>query len=214
MFSYNLEGVDMAAGSLPNEMVDSGIQLKGLLSNEGFEAEARSVDFFLCQYDYVGLQDKEELIDSMLITLNRTRCAETRISDETSQCTEGYVFLLSDLKNKLEEIHNIRFRCFRYNDKEYLVDRDVFDWIITENQIIFLINENGEVFEDNLVALNTAGEVIWDSRKWGEGSNRIGAAFVALRPFDETTVIANAYAGFFYFADIKTGKIKDMKFAK
>lgn len=96
----------MVASCLPKEIVDLGIQLKCILKNEGYESEARSVDYFLCQYNCINVSEKEELIDSMLITFNWRSCVEMFISDETSQCIEKYRFLLMSLKNEFDGIGN------------------------------------------------------------------------------------------------------------
>lgn len=82
-------------------------------------------------------------------------------------------------------IQNIKFERFMYSNKEYLVRRDVFNLVISDNQIIVLLKENDNYIEDNLVSLNTSGEVIWDNKKSIECSNRRGATFVGLGIYDE-----------------------------
>lgn len=204
----------MFACNLSIEIVDLGIELKCLLNEFGYERDATSVDYFLCQYDCKCVNDKEELIDSMLEKFNWRRCAEMFVSDETLQCIKKYCSLLEELRNRFSEIYNIGFHSFQYNNKEYLVNRDIFNWVITRDQIIFLIKEKGKYIEDNLVSLNNFGDVLWDSKKCIDCPNRMGTVFVGLNLYDESTIVTNAYVGVNYFMDIKTGTVTDSKITK
>ena len=199
----------MIGCNMSTEMVDLGIHLKELLKKDGNESDVATVDYFLCQYDYLCINDKKELIESMFVTFNSRRVAEMFISDVTLQCIKRFCDLLNGLKLSFNEIHNVNFSRFLYKDKEYLVNRDVFEWVITSEHTIFLLKENNQYFEDNLVALNSFGEVIWDSKKDIDCRDRRGAIFVGLSLFDETTIVVNAYIGINYYVDIKTGTVKD-----
>lgn len=60
-----------------------------------------------------------------------------------------------------------------HNDKEYLVTRDVFNWIILDDQIIVLLQENGSYFEDNLVVYTYVGIKYFMDIKTGEIKDKI-----------------------------------------
>ena len=88
--------------------------------------------------------------------------------------------------------------------------RDVFNWIIKPNCVIFLLKEEGKCFNDNLVALDYSGKILWCSLDTITCKDRMGACFVGLREGDDSeNIIAQSYVGINYVINALTGEIRE-----
>ena len=205
----------MSACRLTPELIDQGINIKKCLKSAGYEEDAAHIDNYLCQYDYKNIYDKLEMISSILYTFNSRRCCELFIPESVVESIEEYCNKISQLKMNLEEeMKSISFDGFIYNDREYILMRDAFNWILNEKWIVVLLKENGEFFNDNLVALNPFGKVMWSSLECIECKDRIGASFVDLKELSGDYVCANTYVGINYSLNAMTGEIYEKEIVK
>ncbi|MGN0426958.1 MAG: hypothetical protein ACI4F0_04065 [Agathobacter sp.] len=210
----------MSACNLPREIVDEGIKIKGLLKSGSHEKEASNIDFFLCQYDYKSVFDKSDLIDAILSVCNVKGYGDLYIPDFSY---EEWLGILSSFKNKLSQIKEelirdidrIPFETFQFGNKQFLFKRDVFSWVIKPNCFIFLLMENGKCSNDNLVALDDSGKMLWCSLDNITCKNRMGACFVGLyEDNEEENIIAQTYVGVNYVINAVTGKVRERKIVK
>ena len=56
----------MSASRLPIELTNPGIKLKEQLKSNHHEEDAATIDHLLCHYDYISIDDKNELLHSLL----------------------------------------------------------------------------------------------------------------------------------------------------
>ena len=98
---------------------------------------------------------------------------------------------------------------YTYDGKEFDTKRDVFNWVILHDIIVFLLKENNKEFNDNLVALDRKGNVLWSSKEIIEASNRLGACFVGLGESLNKGCIVNvqAYVGINYAIEVQRGRV-------
>lgn len=123
--------------------------------------------------------------------------------------------LLSQLNDALnKESSLVTFEKFKFNDIEYSVKRDSFNWIILPDCIVLVLKANEEYFEDNLMCLDYCGNVLWSSIDNIECSNRRGACFVGLSEYTEELIIAHAYVGINYTINAVTGEIQEKKIVR
>lgn len=207
--------VNMSACNLPTEIIDEGIKIKGLFKSGEHESEASEIDYFLCRYDYKNIIGKSDLINSILCVCHIKAYGDLYIPDisyEEWQC------ILSSFANKLfllkeeliKEENQILFDSFQYGKKQFLFKRDVFNWIIKPNCVIFLLKEEGKCFNDNLVALDYSGKILWCSLDTITCKDRMGACFVGLREGDDSeNIIAQSYVGINYVINALTGEIRE-----
>lgn len=205
----------MSACQLTTDIVDSGIKIKECLKKLNYGEEATIIDTFLCQYEYRNLSDKQELISSILYTFTSKRLQEMFVSKVLFEDIVDFCNCLRVLMNNLqEEMKEISFDKFLYNDKEYIVKRDVFSYIIMEKCMIVLLKENGKYFEDNLVAIDHSGKLLWGSSECIDCKDRSGACFVRLRELSGDVICAHAFVGVNYFINSRTGKVLERKIVR
>lgn len=203
----------MGACNLSTDIRNLAIRIKDLLRRSN-HSEWMDVDYFLCQYDYKNIYDKEELINSMLGVCHIRSYGDLSVSGiEYSAWVNLLDFfsgLLREHQSKLyAEISKITFPKLAFNGKEFDIKRDAFNWIIINNVVVLLLKENNKEFNDNLIAVDIEGKVLWSSVDIINVSNRLGACFVGLHTDfnDESIVIAQAYVGINYIIEADTGKI-------
>lgn len=210
----------MSACNLPIEIIDEGIKIKELLKSGRYEKEASNIDFFLCQYDYKNVFGKSELIDSIIGACNIKEYGKLHIPNILH---EEWLSILFSFRNKLDQmkgelirdIAQISFETFQLGEKEFSFKKDVFGWVIKLNCLIFLLMEDGKFFNDNLVALEGSGKMLWCSSDNITCKNRMGACFVGLREENgEENIIAQAYAGVNYIINAATGEVRESKIVK
>lgn len=82
-------------------------------------------------------------------------------------------------------------------------------WVILHDIIVLLLKENNKEFNDNLVALDRKGNVLWSSKEIIEASNRLGACFVGLGESLNKGCIVNvqAYVGINYAIEVQRGRV-------
>lgn len=118
--------------------------------------------------------------------------------------------LLRGYQSKLcDEMSKITFKKFTFGGKVFDTKRDVFNWVIMNDVIVFLLKENSKVFNDNLVALDGKGNVLWSSKEIIDVPNRLGACFVGLcTGFNEDCIVnAQADVGINYAIEAYSGKV-------
>ena len=203
----------MGACNLNIDIINMAIKIKDLLK-ESNQSQWKDVDYFLCQYNYKNIYDKEELIRSMLSVCHVRAYGELYVSSigyaEWINMLGIFSGLLREYQSKLcDEISKINFEKFKFNGKEFDTKRDVFNWVIMNDVIVFLLKENNKEFNDNLVALDGNGNVLWSSKEIIDVSNRLGACFIGLRTgFSEDGIVnVQTFVGINYAIEVHSGKV-------
>ena len=205
----------MSACNISKEILDIGVKIKTALKFGKYRYEASFINYFLIQYDSICVVNKQELLDSISDTLNSININELSEFDISTQAINTFRNLTDNLKLEFEkEIKKIPFENFFFNNKEYSFSRDVFQWIITDKQIVVLLKEDDGYIEDNLVALDYSGKVLWSSYDCIDCKNRLGACFVSLNDFSENVICACAFIGIEYYINTATAKVCDKKIVK
>lgn len=166
------------------------------------------------KYGDKNIYDKEELIHSMLCACHIRAYGELYVSGieyaEWINILGVFSGLLRGYQSKLsDELSKITIKKFTYDGKEFDTKRDVFNWVIMNDVIVFLLKENNKEFNDNLVALDENGNVLWSSKEIIDTPNHLGTCFVGLREnFDEDYIVnAQAYVGINYTIEACYGKV-------
>lgn len=195
------------------------IQLKKYLRSGGHFQEEKQVDQMLCQYEYSNILAKKQYLERLILACHVRAYGDLYIPDiEWSEWTaflsrveEMSRMLLAELDVELKEMP---LREIWYNGKLYSVMSDAVNWVRNSDIVVFLLQDDGEFFEDNIVAVDLAGNYLWSSRDVIEVKNRVGAAFVSLAAGKENSLYAGAYVGVRYELDIRTGKVLDSVITK
>ena len=210
----------ISASRLPIELTNLGIKLKEQLKSNHHEEDAATIDHLLCHYDYLSIDDKIELLHSLLDTSFIYRLSEIHIPalfhTDWINLISGFERVLSDLREQLErETQFFPFYQFRFCNKEFEVMRDAFQWVIQPNCIVLLLKENDKYFDDNLVSLDYSGNTLWSSLDSIPCKDRRGACFVGLAESDtENKIIAYAYMGVNYTINAVTGNVYESRIVK
>ncbi|MBO5326069.1 MAG: hypothetical protein J6A80_07560 [Lachnospiraceae bacterium] len=210
----------MESCNLSTDITNIGIKLKELLKGSN-HSEWRDVDYFLCQYDYKNIYDKEELIRSMLGVCHIRAYGDLYVLGieyiDWINLLGVFAALLRGYQSDLtDEVSKISFDKFTFDGKEFDIKRDVFNWVITDDVIVFLLKENSKEFNDNLVALDRKGNILWSSKEIIDVPNRLGACFVGLHNgINEDGIInAQSYVGINYAIEVNSGKVIRKKTTK
>ena len=210
----------METCNLNTDIINTGIKIKELLKGSN-NRECRDIDYFLCQYDYKNVYDKEELIRSMLSVCHIRAYGDLHVLGieyvDWLNLLGVFSTLLREYQSKLsDEISKITFDKFTFDGKEFDTKRDVFNWVIMDDVIIFLLKENNKVFNDNLVAVDRNGNILWSSKEIIDVPNRLGACFVGLlnSSNEDSIVFAQAYVGINYAIEVYGGKVIRKKITK
>ena len=145
---FDVMGVGMESCNLSTDITNIGIKLKELLKGSN-HSEWRDVDYFLCQYDYKNIYDKEELIQSMLGVCHIRAYGDLYVLGieyiDWINLLGVFAALLRGYQSDLtDEVSKISFDKFTFDGKEFDVKRDVFNWVITDDVIVFLLKENSK----------------------------------------------------------------------
>jgi len=210
----------MRTCNLNTDITNTGIKIKELLKGSNHR-EWRDVDYFLCQYDYKNVYDKEELIRSMLSVCHIRAYGDLHVLGieyvDWLNLLGVFSTLLREYQSKLsDEISKITFDKFTFDGKEFDAKRDVFNWVIMDDVIVFLLKENNKEFNDNLVAVDRNGNILWSSKEIIDVPNRLGACFVGLHNSSNEDCIVNAqaYVGINYAIEVYGGKVISKKITK
>lgn len=203
----------MGACNLSKDITNTGIKIKEIFKGSN-RSEWRDVDYFLCQYDYKSVYDKEELIRSMCSVCHIRAYGDLYVSGieyvDWINLLEVFSTLLRGYQSELrDEMSKITFENFTYAGKEFDTKRDVFNWVITDDVIVLLLMDNKKEFNDNLVAVDRNGNILWSSKEIIDVPNRLGACFVGLynSSNEDGIVNAQAYVGINYAIEVHSGKV-------
>lgn len=188
------------------------MQLKKYLHSGGHCKEEKDIDYILCQYHNQSILVKRQFLEKLAGLCQVRAYGDLFIPDIEwnewlaflSKATDVFKLLLAELER---EVMEMPLSEISYNDKIYKVFSDATSWIIRQNVLVFLLKDNNEYFQDNIVAVDWEGNYLWSSKDVIDVKNRDGAVFVSLGAHEEDALHAIAWVGVNYELDIRTGRV-------
>ena len=188
------------------------IQLKKYLHSGGHYGEEKDIDYIPCQYDYSSILIKRQYLERLTGFFHIRAYGDLYIPgiewNEWLAFLSGAEDVFQALSAELErKVMEMPLAEVFYNDKIYNVSSDAVSWIQRQNVLVFLLSDNHEFFQDNIVAVDVRGDYLWSSRDVIEVEDRDGAVFVSLGGKGEDTLHAVTWVGINYELDIRTGEV-------
>lgn len=188
------------------------IRLKDTLRLGGHLEQEKDIDYILCQYASKNILTKKQYLHKLIMLCHIKAYGDLYIPNMEYHQWLSFLTEIQDLfQNHLSELErqitNMPISELSYNSKKYIVLSDAFCWIQNDDVLVFLLKDNDQYFQDNIVAVNFKGEYLWSTKDTINIKNRNGAVFIYLRKRTDKTVSATAWVGINYELDIKTGTI-------
>jgi len=199
-----------------------GLDIRKLLRDNNLQERWEEISTF--RFNDLPMGEKEVLLDEVINKLNSYEFKSLSVAgvgyDEWIKLLKEYSDYLRIQKNILRtELHNIKPKTFVYNGKTYDLKKNVCTCIATKGVYVFLLQEDGNYFDDNLVAVDRKGHIKWSSRERIDVKNRFGACFIYLGADRQNKdysqcIFAYAFVGIDYVLDPVDGKVIDKMFIK